>query len=68
MDGRDWKTVDERSNNADLNARNVSRFFEIPAELHQDCCFVRLRQTGKNHNELDVLYFAAFEVFGDFAE
>jgi hypothetical protein len=68
VDGDDWRIVDKRKNNGELNDQNVSRYFEIREDLRQDCRFVRLRQTGKSHANNDSLFFSSFEVFGDLIE
>jgi hypothetical protein len=68
LDGQDWTIVDERVNNAELNNGNVSRCFDVREDLHRDCRFVRLRQTGQSHAKNDYMSFSSFEVFGDFCE
>jgi hypothetical protein len=68
MDGHDWTIVDERRNNEQLNAQNVTRYFDVREDLRQDCRFVRLRQTGMSHGTNFHLYFTSFEVFGDLIE
>jgi hypothetical protein len=68
MDGSTWAIVDERIDNYELNGRNVTCYFGIREDLRQDCRFVRLRQTGKTHNNNDYLHFSSLEIFGDFFE
>jgi hypothetical protein len=66
LDGSNWGELDRRSNNSDLNARDVIRTFTI--SISGRCRFIRLRQTGKNHRGDDYLLFYAFEVFGRLRE
>ena len=64
-DGRDgsWLIVDRRSDNYDLKARWVTHNFPV-SQTYGSFRFVRLRQTGKDHDGLDHLVLGALEVFG----
>jgi hypothetical protein len=68
MTGSEWSIVDSRTNNADLNAKNVTVRFDLDESRHERCRFVRLRQTGLNHGRTHSLALSSFEVFGDFIE
>ena len=65
-DGSDgsWEVVDSRENNEDLKGRRITRTFAISTRPHGIFRFVRLLQTGKNHDEGDILILTSFEVFG----
>jgi hypothetical protein len=68
MDGNEWTIVDARTDNHELNQKNVTIWFWIAEERHQRCRFVRLRQTGKSHSKSYEIWLSLFEVFGDFFE
>ena len=59
-----WVVVDARQNNEDLNARRVTRNFAISAPPSEAFRFVRLRQTGRNHDGDDTLVITTLELFG----
>ena len=59
-----WLEIDRRDNNGDLNAANVTRNFKISNVPRESFKFIRLRQTGVNHNGCDYLIFHALEIFG----
>ena len=59
-----WTVVDSSENNFDLNNKRVTRNFAIGARLSESFRFVRLRQTGKNHQGNDHLDISALELFG----
>ena len=65
-DGSDdsWEVVDRRENNEDLDDRDITRNFLITARPPESFRFIRLRQTGKNHDADDFLLLCSFEVFG----
>ena len=67
-DGKNWKVVDRRDNNFDLKAEYVTHNFAISNPPCGSFRFVRLRQTGKNHNRNDHLWLSSFEVFGTFSQ
>jgi hypothetical protein len=66
MDGSNWTTVDEKTNNGALNEQNAVAYFDVAEGRHRECRFVRLRQTGNSHSGTDALYLSSFEVFGHF--
>jgi hypothetical protein len=57
--GSDWREIDRRKNNNELNAENVGS---------EACHFIRLRQTGVDHYGIHSLFLSSFEIFGDFFE
>jgi hypothetical protein len=57
-----WTELDRRTNAHDLNGLSLIRSFSISKLI--ECRFIRLRQTGKNHKNSDVLAFYHFELFG----
>ena len=59
-----WEVVDSRENNSDLNGKQETRNFEISAAPSEAFRFVRLRQTGRNHERSDYLWISALELFG----
>jgi hypothetical protein len=64
-DVTNWIPVDDRNNNSDLNGPSVTASFEMsnrPSEAYQ---YVRLRTTGKSHENNDHLHLSAFELYGD---
>jgi hypothetical protein len=68
VDRSHWTVVDQQTDNHDLNARNVTKWFPLREDCDEECRFVRLRQTGRNHGGSDALALSGFEVFGDFFE
>jgi hypothetical protein len=65
-DGSAWVSVDVKTGNAQLNAQNVTCYFQLPPDTSDECRFVRLRQTGRNHGGDLSIWLSSFEVFGDF--
>jgi hypothetical protein len=65
MDGDSWEIVDRRTDNYELDRRDVTVWFDIEPNFHRECRFVRLRQTGKSHYNNDSVYLQSFELFGD---
>ena len=63
-DGKEWKVADRRDNNSELNARCVTRMFDIRTCPGGRFRFVRLLQTGKNSYGNDELWLSSLEVFG----
>ena len=60
-----WLVVDRREDNNELHAPYVTHNFACASSASQGMFrFVRLRQTGKNHNGGDELYLTSLEVFG----
>ena len=66
-----WEVIDRRDNNFDLSAYHVTRNFPInsgSSASRWNFCFIRLRQTGKNHSGNDCLSLSALEFFGRLIE
>ena len=63
-----WAVVDSRENNSDLNDKLVTRNFAVSAPPSGAFRFVRLRQTGKNHDRNDCLWICSLELFGTVSE
>ena len=59
-----WVVVDSRENNEDLKGEDVTHNFAISAPPSGSFRFVRLRQTGKNHNGANSLQLTSLELFG----
>jgi hypothetical protein len=66
ISGSEWDIIDQRDMNNELNGPNRIRSF--PVSDVEECRYIRLRQTGKNHSGTDFLIFSAFEVFGTLFE
>jgi hypothetical protein len=62
IDGLTWTELDRRTHSDDFNGPNSVHAFSIPKSI--ECRFIRLRQTGKNHEGNDMLAFCHFEIFG----
>jgi hypothetical protein len=62
MDGLRWTELARETNNGDLNERLLIHTFSISTSI--ECRFIRLRQTGMNHANNDVLILYHFDVFG----
>jgi hypothetical protein len=62
IDGLRWTEFDRQANNDNLNERLAVRSFSVSAS--SECRFVRLLQTGMNHQSNNMLTFAHFELFG----
>ena len=63
-DGIVWQAVDRRANNEHLKCACVTHNFNILAPPRESFRFVRLRNTGKNHDENDHLHLSSLELFG----
>ena len=63
-DGIVWQVVDHRENNEHLKCACVTHNFDIRAPLRESFRFVRLRNTGKNHDANDHLHLSSLELFG----
>ena len=61
-DGIDWKEIDRRDDNDELNDRLAVGVFEVRDKIESR--YLRLRQTGKNHGGNDYLLLSSFEIFG----
>jgi hypothetical protein len=61
-DGRAWMEVDRREANNDVNGPNLIGTFEVSKQIKSR--FIRLCQTGKNHDDEDYLLMSGLEIFG----
>ena len=68
MNGETWEVVDCRENNNNLNDSLAIDNFSINPVPNGRFRFIRLRQTGKNHNGNDRLCISSLEVFGTLTE
>ena len=60
-----WQVVDRREDTSELNSPYVTHNFACNGSASKERFrFVRLHQTGKNHNGGDELYLTSLEVFG----
>jgi hypothetical protein len=59
-----WIEIDRRSNNEDLNGRGIIQTFVISNPRSEEFRYIRLRQTGVNHDGNHHLTLTAFELFG----
>jgi hypothetical protein len=66
MDGSSWTELARETNNCDLNGSLMIHSFSISKSI--ECRFIRLRQTGKNHANNNVLIFYHFDVFGTLSD
>jgi hypothetical protein len=62
MNGESWTELDRRKNDSHLKEDFAVHSFEVKSPL--ECRFVRLTQTGKNHNDSHYLAFCSLEIFG----
>ena len=67
-DKRDWQVADRRENNSDLNDMKVTHNFSITKKLSGSFRFIRVRLTGHNHKNNDILSMSSLEVFGKLFE
>jgi hypothetical protein len=66
IEGWSWTELDRRTNNGDLNNSHAIHSFSIAKSVEYR--FIRLRQTGKNHESNDILAFYHLDVFGSLRE
>jgi hypothetical protein len=66
VNGAEWIILDKQDENNELTAKPVTRTY--PLTGNRQLQFIRLRQTGKNHNGSDNLAISFFEVFGSLFE
>jgi hypothetical protein len=64
--GGTWIEIDRRTNNYDLKASPSVTSFAVSKSA--ECRFIRLTQTGPNHNQTNELRIFVFEVFGTLLE
>jgi hypothetical protein len=62
IDSSRWIELDRRTNNEDLNGDQAIGSFSVSKSAQ--CRFIRLRQTGTNHANNDILHIRHFELFG----
>ena len=63
LNGNDWEIVDERTNNSDLNGNGFIFTFDC-RQMKKQYKSVRIRHTGKTHNDKDFLVITNIEFFG----
>jgi hypothetical protein len=66
LTGKAWTEIDRKTDNEDFKDGLETASFAVSNAAK--CRFIRLTQTGKNHNENDFLVIYAFEVFGTLLE
>jgi hypothetical protein len=66
LDGSSWTEIGRQTDNQDFNHifGNTASFVAKPAEVR----FIRLTQTGKNHDDTNELFLVAVEFFGTLSE
>jgi hypothetical protein len=62
IDGTSWIELDKRTNDGQLNGRNLIATFTL--NQSESIRLLRLRQTGTNHYGSNHIWFSSFEVFG----
>jgi hypothetical protein len=65
-DCENWTELDSQTNNSDLNDQN--KICTWPTKIRMKSRYIRLRQTGLNHNGTDFLWISSFELFGSLME
>jgi hypothetical protein len=66
MDGVNWEIIDEQRNNTKLMDDPYTDSFPVSNPL--ECTFIRMTQTGPDHDESNYLAIEAFEFFGALQE
>jgi hypothetical protein len=66
MDGTTWKEVDRKIHASDLRVERAVRAF--PPAGHNECRFIRFRQTENNPADTSTLCLTRFDVFGTLFE
>jgi hypothetical protein len=66
MDGQNWWEADHKEDSNELQGLHFARTFTLAGG--RVCRFIRLVQTGANHNGNDALLISAWEVFGSLLE
>jgi hypothetical protein len=67
LDGEAWTEIDLKTGNVDFNSYGwATASFALSKSA--ECRFIRLTQTGKNHDGRDDLVIEAFEIFGTLLE
>jgi hypothetical protein len=60
-DGKDWREVDHKEGNADLNGPSLCKTYVVGGSV---CRFIRLVNIGRNHYGEDRIAIHASEIFG----
>ena len=63
-DGESWEVLDEHGNSSDSEFFDGYKRFQVASAPAKSFRFFRVRQTGKNKNENNVLYLKRLELFG----
>jgi hypothetical protein len=63
-DGSNWKEIDHRENNNDLNGASFIKTFSVSKSI--ECRFIRLRHIGPNHQGNNHLLLSALEILDIF--
>jgi hypothetical protein len=63
LDGSEWTVIDSKTDNGELDNRNVTATWEVKST--EQWRFVRLRQTGLAHSGKNFLALSSFELFGE---
>jgi hypothetical protein len=66
VDGEDWKEIDRKTDTWDFREGWMTASFAVSKLA--ECRFIRLTQTGENHDGDDKLEICAFEFFGTLLE
>jgi hypothetical protein len=66
LDANNWREIDHKEKNHDLNADTVTRTFAVTGAA--PCRYIRLVNIGKNHSGDDCLFISAWEIFGTLLE
>jgi hypothetical protein len=61
LDGENWKQIDFRENNTELNGKSIMKTFAVTGA--QECRFLRLVHIGRSHHGHDRLAISAWEIF-----
>jgi hypothetical protein len=64
-DGTTWRELDRQDNNTGLKDGSVKSF---QISKGQECCFIRIRQTGPTENSYYYLVVCCWELFGSLVE
>jgi hypothetical protein len=66
INGNDWRQIDYKENNSELNDVNVCKTFAVSAA--DVCRFVKLTNIGRNYFGDDSICISSFEIFGHLVE
>ena len=65
-DGSNWTQIDSKTNNNDVNDKDVRKAFSVQSS--PECTRIRIRQTGQSHAGNNYILFSGFEIFGTLIE